>query len=180
MISAKLFESINDALVKTTQRATIMGGIKTVLFGDVAQLLPIEHKEGKIWESELFNAVPRFSLTDPVRQQDERFVKILNKVRNHQYDESVIAFINERTVLKCDLPLSCLRLYTARQRVTTANRKDFTGFPGEEMEFKAHDSFVGNERTAKIALRETRLLDNLLLKPKMSWSSRTYMFPVDE
>ena len=41
MISAKHFESINDALTRTTQRATIMGGIKTILFGDLAQPLPI-------------------------------------------------------------------------------------------------------------------------------------------
>jgi hypothetical protein len=47
-ISSKLLESINNALLKTTQRTTIMGGVKTIFLGDVAQLLPIQQKEGKI------------------------------------------------------------------------------------------------------------------------------------
>ncbi|KAG1441761.1 hypothetical protein G6F55_013156 [Rhizopus delemar] len=135
-----------------------MGGIKTIFFGDVAQLLPIQQKEGQIWESEIFNAVPRYSLHKPVRQQDERFIDILNRVRNYQFDESVIAFINERTVHKSQLPLSCLRLYTTRERVVSANEKDYAEYPGDGTDFLAQDSYVGNERTAKIALRETRLL----------------------
>ena len=167
MISSKLLEAINDALVKTTQRATIMGGVKTILFGDVAQLLPIQTKEGKIWESEIFNVVPRYSLHDPVRQQDEYFIGILNKVRDYQFDESVIDFINKRTVHKSQLPLSCLRLYTTRERVTSANEKDFASFPGEGQEYRSVDNHVGNKGTAKMALRETRLLEILLLKPQM-------------
>ncbi|KAG1461974.1 hypothetical protein G6F55_003251 [Rhizopus delemar] len=167
MISAKLLESINDALVKTTQRATIMGGVKAVFFGDAAQLLPIQQKEGKVWESEIFNAVLRYSLHDLVRQQDESFMETLNKVRNYQFDESVVAFINERSVHKPQLPLSCLRLYTTRQRVASANEKGYVQFPGAGTEFQAHDSYIDNQRTAKIALRETRLLECLFIKPNM-------------
>ncbi|KAG1490493.1 hypothetical protein G6F54_010682 [Rhizopus delemar] len=144
MVSAKLLESINDAL-----------------------LLPIQQKEGKIWESEIFNAAPRYSLHKPVRQQDERFIDILNKVRNYQLDEFVIVFINERTVYKSQLPLSCLRLYTTRERVVSANEKDYAAYPGDGTDFLAQDFYVGNERTLKIALRETRLLDHISIKPNM-------------
>ncbi|KAG1050278.1 hypothetical protein G6F43_007437 [Rhizopus delemar] len=143
------------------------GWYQACFFGDVAQLLPIQQKEGKVWESEIFNAVPRYSLHNPVRQQDERFIEILNKVRNYQFDESVVAFINERSVHMSQLPLSCLRLYTTRQRVASANEKDYAEFPDTGTEFQAHDSYVGNQRTAKIALRETRLLECLFIKPNM-------------
>ena len=67
MISSKLLELINDALVKATQRTIIMGGIKTFFFGDGVQLFPFQQKEGKIWKSEIFNTVLRYSLRDPVR-----------------------------------------------------------------------------------------------------------------
>lgn len=40
MIGSSLLESLNDALIKTTSRNSIMGGIKTIFFGDIAQLLP--------------------------------------------------------------------------------------------------------------------------------------------
>ncbi|KAG1036328.1 hypothetical protein G6F43_013067 [Rhizopus delemar] len=144
MISAKLLESTNDAL-----------------------LLPIQQKEGKIRESETFNAVPRYSLHKPVCHQDECFIDILNKVRSYQFDESVIASINERTVHKSQLPLSCLRLYTTRERVVSANEKGYAEYPGEGIDFLTQDSYVGNKRTAKIALRETKLLEHISIKPNM-------------
>lgn len=167
MISAKLLESINEALIKTTQRAVTMGGIKTIFFGDIAQLLPVQRNEGSIWESEIFNVANRYSLIDPVRQTDANFIQILNKVRNYIFDQEVVEFINERTVHKSELPLSCLRLYPTRERVRQANERDYQDFPGEGKTFSAHDHYVGNKGTAKAALRETRLLESLALKEHM-------------
>ncbi|EIE78840.1 hypothetical protein RO3G_03545 [Rhizopus delemar RA 99-880] len=117
MVSAKLLESINDALVKTTQRTTIMGGIKTIFFGDYCSATSYSAKRG--------------------------------------------------TVYKSQLPLSCLRLYTTRERVVSANEKDYAAYPGDGTDFLAQDFYVGNERTLKIALRETRLLDHISIKPNM-------------
>jgi len=116
MISAKLLESMHDALVKTTQKSVNMGGIKTILFGDIAQLLPIKKEEGSLWESEIYNSASRYELTSHVRQTDAAFINILNKVRRYDFDEDVIEFINKRTVPKSELPLFCLRLYTTRER----------------------------------------------------------------
>jgi hypothetical protein len=78
-----------------------------------------------------------------------------------------VSFINERSDYKSQLSLSCLRLYTARQRVAIATEKDYVEFPGEGQGFQAYDTYVGNKRTAKIALRETRLFECLLVKPNM-------------
>lgn len=167
MISSKLLESVNEALIKTTQRSTIMGGIKTVFFGDIAQLLPIQKTEGLIWESEIYSASNKYSLIEPVRQKETAFIDILDKVRNYIFDESVIQFINKRTINKSNLPLFCLRLYTTRERVRLANEKDFKDFPGEGCYIEAFDSFVGSAASAKIALRETRLLERLMLKENM-------------
>lgn len=167
MLSAKLLESINEASMKTTQRATNMGGIKTIFFGDVAQLLPIQKNEGLIWESEIYTSSNRYNLLDPVRQKEASFVEILEKVRNYVFDQSVIEFINSRTVHKNELPLFCLRLYTTRERVRIANEKDFKDFPGEGQNIDAFDSYVGNKESAKRALRETKLQEYLFLKENM-------------
>lgn len=167
MISAKLLESINDAAIKTTQRPTTMGGIKTVFFGDVAQLLPIQKLEGLIWESEIYTSSNRYNLLEPVRQKEASFIEILDKVRNYVFDESVIQFINSRTVHKTELPLFCLRLYTTRERVRIANEKDFNDFPGEGVNIDAFDNYVGSKSSAKRGLRETRLLEYLFLKVNM-------------
>jgi ATP-dependent DNA helicase PIF1 len=167
MISATLLHSINDALIKTTNRATIMGGVKTIFFGDIAQLLPVEKKEASMWNTAIYNNVNRYDLIDPVRQSDESFIRILNKVRLGFFQEDVIKFINERTVRKNLLPLNCLRLYTTRERVRMANEKDFKDFPGEEVILKSIDTFVGTVGTARKALKETRLSQELSLKVGM-------------
>jgi hypothetical protein len=51
--------------------------------------------------------------------------------------------------------------------VTSANEKDYAEFPGAGTEFQAHDSYLGNQRTAKIASRETKLLERLFIKPNI-------------
>lgn len=167
MISSKLLESINEALVKSTQRSSIMGGIKTVFFGDIAQLLPVQKNEGAMWESQIYNSVNRYNLTLPVRQKERRFIEILDKVRLYNFDKAVIDFINERTILKSELPKNCLRLYTTRKRVRLANEKDYESFPGEGHVLQSHDTYSGNKGTAIRALKETRLLQFLHLKVNM-------------
>ncbi|KAG1034822.1 hypothetical protein G6F43_013342 [Rhizopus delemar] len=144
-----------------------MGGIKTVFFGDIAQLLPVNKNEGNIWESEIFNSVNRYALSQPVRQRDSNFVNILNKVRLCDFDESVIRFINERTVHKSELPMQCLRLYTTRELVRKANEKDYDDFPGEPIIIHSDDTYVGTKGTANAALKETRLAQTLYLKINM-------------
>lgn len=168
MISAKLLHIINDALIKTTQRATLMGGVKTIFFGDIAQLLPVKKdEEGSIWQSGIHDSVNRYNLNTHIRQQDEEFVDILNKIRVYNFDQSVIEFINKRTVSKSELPPCCLRLYTTRERVKIANETDYAEFPGNAQEIKAYDHYVGTKGTALYALKETRLLEVLQLKENM-------------
>lgn len=88
-------------------------------------------------------------------------------MRNHEFDESVVSFINKRSVHKSQLSLSCLRLYTTRQRAAVATEKSHAEFPGEGQGFQVYDTHVDNERTAKTALREMSLLECLLIKPSM-------------
>lgn len=110
MISARLLNSINDALVKITNRPSIMGGIKTIFFGDVAQLLPCKTEESTIWRTAIYNTVNRYGLIKPARQKGPTFIQALNKERLVYVDEDVIQFINDRTILKSALPVDCLKL----------------------------------------------------------------------
>ena len=168
MISNQLLNIMNDALIRTTQRAAAMGGIKTVFFGDVAQLLPVCINEGLIWESAVYNYSTKFTLYTPIRQVDQVLINVLNKVRVCNYDEEVIKFINSRTVLKSDLPANCLRLYTTRKNVDRANIKEFCDLAGESMSIPSIDTFNGgNRKSAARALKETRLLEELQLKIDM-------------
>lgn len=168
MLSQSLLDILNNTLVKATNRNVAMGGVKTLFFGDLAQLLPVNKNELPIWESGMFRASGKYCLFEPVRQSEANFIDILNKVRVCDFDKSVIKFINSRTVAKCDLPNRSLRLYTTRKNVNTANSKDFDYMGGEPTIFLAYDTYNGGSKhSASLTLNETRLLQELKLKIEM-------------
>lgn len=68
MISKPFLDIMNDALIGTNQGAAAMGGIKTIFFGNVAQLLPVRIDEGLTWDTPLYNFSAKFSLHTPIRQ----------------------------------------------------------------------------------------------------------------
>ena len=110
MLSDTLLDMLSNTLIKATNRNVAMGGVKTIFFGDLAQLLPVNQNEKPIWESGIFRYSGKYCLMEPVRQTESAFIEILNKVRLCHFDESVIKFINSRTVMKADLPNKSLRL----------------------------------------------------------------------
>ncbi|KAG1538640.1 hypothetical protein G6F51_009647 [Rhizopus arrhizus] len=143
MVSKPLLDIMNDALIRTTQRAAAMGGIKTIFFGNVAQLLPVRIDEGLIWDTPLYNFSAKFSLHTPIRQVDQKLIDVLSKVRVCNFDEDVVKFINSRTVSKSDLPANCLHLYSTRSNVDRANIKEFKRLEGESVAIPAFDIYNG-------------------------------------
>lgn len=166
MLSAEMLNILNETLIKATSRNVAMGGIKTLFFGDLAQLLPASNKETPIWRSGFFQHSLKYSLSQPVRQVEVEFVDILNKVRLCDFDEDVVRFINRRTFKKDEIPSKCLRLYTTRKMVRTANTKDFDSLQGEPIHILSHDSYNSEDMKAAAtkALLDTRLEQELKLK----------------
>ena len=80
MLSETLLDMLNNTLIKTTNRNAAMGGIKSIFFGDLAQLLPVNQKEEPIWKSGLFRYSGKYCLMEPVRQTEAGFIEILNKL----------------------------------------------------------------------------------------------------
>lgn len=171
MIKNSLLDAINSALLKTTVRNSPMGGIRTVFFGDFAQLPPVlknyslqRAREESLWKNPIYQFSNKYTLVDYIRQRDESFLQVLELVRTGMYNERVAAFIISRTVLKRDLPLNCLRLYVERELAERNNDDDLLAFPGDEITIDAYDTFNCAEQTAYAALLETRLARTLKLK----------------
>ncbi|KAG1166293.1 hypothetical protein G6F55_001461 [Rhizopus delemar] len=81
-------------------------------------------------------------------------------MRNHEFDESVVSFINKRSVHKSQLSLSCLRLYTTRQRAAVATEKSHAEFPGEGQGFQG-------DSMGTIDLIEYMEEENICLKKRL-------------
>jgi hypothetical protein len=170
MISKTALDKISSALLKTTRRNTAMGGMRTIFFGDFAQLAPVlkhmsEEKARKesLWHSSIYNLCHRYTLSDPIRQRDSSFLEILEFVMTGNYNKKVADFIISRVVHKRDLPINCLRLYTERKFAENANQ-DLNAFPGEIQGVESWDFFTGSEHSAMAALKETRLPRTLKIK----------------
>lgn len=149
-VSKFILEIINRALIKTTNRSVPMGGVRTLFFGDFAQPCPVlpglnEQQKGQemLWNSEIYNGTLRFNLVDPIRQADERFLKVLSFVRTGDFNKEVVEFINAHSVMKNDLSVD----------------SDFGSFPGETVTLTAEHYFVGGDQFAiKCLDKKTRLL----------------------
>lgn len=90
-LSAAFIDKISDALCKTTNRRTVMGGISTCFLGDFGQLLPVRLSEELKFSSQVYKR-------QIVRQSDGSFQEMLDKVRNGNLDRSVRKFWEDRLV----------------------------------------------------------------------------------
>ncbi|CEG78615.1 hypothetical protein RMATCC62417_13193 [Rhizopus microsporus] len=114
-----------------------MGSIKTIFFGDLAQLLPVRINEGLIWETPLYTFSVKFSLYTPIRQVNQNLISVLSKAR-------------------------------VSNNVDRANLKEFKRLEGEPICVPAFDIYNGgNRKSTSHVLKETRLLEELQLKPNM-------------
>lgn len=166
MIPKNVLHDISSALIQTTKRNQLFGGVAIIFFGDVGQLLSVQKSQGYVWDSPIWKLGNHYHLNQIMRQMDdEAFRHILQKVRKADYDEHVVQFINDRITPKRIIPIHAVRLYTTRAYATHENNKaleDITQAP--EIVFEAED-YPKQNRIATHALdRETRLVQRLKIK----------------
>jgi len=112
MLRADLMDATDDILrhVRGNRREPF-GGIQVLLIGDLFQLPPVyQNEEWDIlkgyYESPYFfsskvikqNAFFKIELNKVYRQTDEKFISILNQIRNGQADESVLQELNSKYI----------------------------------------------------------------------------------
>lgn len=109
MVRADLLDAIDTVLRRFRDRNKPFGGVQLLMIGDMQQLAPIAKEEE--WELlkpyypsvYFFNSLALqkatyicIELTQVFRQQDERFIALLNKIRDHEADQATIDALNQR------------------------------------------------------------------------------------
>ena len=165
MISKISLEEMSTAFIKVTNRNMLFGGIPTILFGDPGQLLPINKKNGYIWESEIFRHCCTFTLWESVRQQNEKeFQIILEKIRLAKMESDVVSFLQSRIYLKRDIPDNAIRLYTSKNLVNQENEKCLQHIASELITKNSIDYPSGDIRAVNTLDHESKLVQYLQLK----------------
>jgi GTPase SAR1 family protein len=111
MVRADLLDGVDDILRRYRRSDLPFGGVQLLMIGDLHQLAPVVKKEEweilqKYYASPYFFSSTALGRTEfiPIelkhiyRQSDQRFIDLLNRVRDNQLDRSTIEQLNSRHI----------------------------------------------------------------------------------
>jgi len=150
MVRADIFQGI-DAFLRLNgpKKGEPFGGVQLCVIGDLYQLPPIVRRD----EQAFFNtrhATPFFFSTESFaqanftriefreifRQADNRFIELLNRIRQGDTGAEVLAAINARVAPLESLPPGALTLTTLNSTADSINEARLAALPGIEYRFQ--------------------------------------------
>ena len=152
MVRADLLDAIDMTLRRYRRNSKPFGGVQLLMIGDVQQLPPVVTDEErpyieKVYESPFFfhsKALQKtnyitIELTHIFRQQDERFIKLLNNIRDNHFDRETLDALNERYNRTFNPPDSegYIRLTTHNYQADRVNQRKLDALSSQPFELKA-------------------------------------------
>nr|NQU88978.1 helix-turn-helix domain-containing protein [Bacteroidota bacterium] len=152
MVRADLLDAIDDVLRRFRDRYKPFGGVQLLMIGDLQQLAPVAKDEEWTMLKPYYNSVYFFSSlalkqTDYVsielqhiyRQQDEHFIRILNKIRDNVIDNEVLKELNNRHKpgFANDAPSGYITLTTHNYQAKNINETKLKQLAAKEKRYKA-------------------------------------------
>ena len=111
MVRADLLDGIDQVLRKYKNRDKVFGGVQVLMIGDLQQLSPVVKPDEwqllqSYYKTAYFFSSKAFQQSNPVsielkhiyRQKNEKFIKILNEIRNNQLSETSLNELNKRYI----------------------------------------------------------------------------------
>lgn len=164
MLSAELFEKINQLLMTIRRNSLFFGGVQVVLSMDPLQLLPVfkNIKDTRlIIESilfkENFNKSNTIVLRENFRQQtDPNFISLLQRIRLGIFTPKDIELLNTRRLLPNDN--NHVHIVTSNYKADQINQQNLTKLAGQALTFPAQYTSVGpNPDTCSLLVSELKL-----------------------
>ena len=152
MVRADLLDGIDSVLRRFRDRTTPFGGVQLLMIGDLQQLAPVvKDNEWELlkphYETFYFfssNALRETSfvsieLLEVFRQQDNRFISILNKVRDNNLDQETLDALNQRHVpdFQVENEDGYITLCTHNAQAQRINESKLRALPAKERKFTA-------------------------------------------
>lgn len=154
MVRCDLLDVI-DRLLRVFRKKEVVpfGGVQVVLIGDTFQLPPILKEEEKEilmphYESEFFFSSKVIQKTQPVyielkkiyRQKDQRFINLLNKIRNSELTYEQVKNLNSKYDPNFDFEKhqNCIMLCTHNEKVREINNEKLSRLMASTQNFEAN------------------------------------------
>ena len=172
MISAPVFDLLNDLLKAVRQNDQPFGGLQLILFGDFLQLPPV-NRDGQLAEDYQFcfqskawaELNPKHLLLKTVfRQEDADFVDLLNNIRFGKINDNDIQTLKSRINLTDEISaIKPTILASHNSQVDAINQKELQKIGNNSQIFTA--KFSGD--SAKIDFLKKNCLANVSLELKV-------------
>ncbi|MCX7793091.1 MAG: DEAD/DEAH box helicase [Thermodesulfovibrionales bacterium] len=151
MVRADLLDSINEFLkLHGKKKSETFGGIKMIFIGDLYQLPPVVSSKERNLFTELYRSpyffdakvfedleIEFIELEKVYRQKDERFLAILNAIRNNTITDQELEELNKRYIPDF-IPDSRFYIYltTTNSLADSINRQRLTEIKGREYSYE--------------------------------------------
>lgn len=170
MVRADLLDAVDDVLRRIRRNQRPFGGLQLLLIGDVQQLAPVVTDDERpymervypspfFFHSKALQRLPYITvqLTTIYRQQDDRFVRLLNNIRDSRFDPDTLAALNARVQPRASQPGSQTQdpilLTTHNYQADRVNQQRLAALPGREESFAASVSGSFPELSAPADMR---------------------------
>jgi ATP-dependent DNA helicase PIF1 len=169
MISAEVFDILDNVFRTVRDDERPFGGIQMILFGDFFQLPPIS-KDSTTENNFCFNSLawqnldPKIFLLKTVfRQKDPKFVRILDNIRSGKIDEEDREILSSRIeAVDHDQNIKPTILSTHNRQVEAVNVKELAKISSESRFFQA--KFTGDAKKREFLKKNCLANENLELK----------------
>ena len=152
MVRADVLDAVDAVLRRYRNSQKSFGGVQLLMIGDLQQLAPVVRDEEWKMLSRYYDTPYFFSskalceteyftveLTTVYRQRDERFLQMLNGIRENRCDASVLAALNQRCIPGFNPPREegYIRLVTHNNQAQRINDHALERLPGRAFAFPA-------------------------------------------
>jgi len=152
MVRADLLDAVDTVLRRFRDRERPFGGVQLLMIGDMQQLAPVVKEDDweilrPYYDSAFFFASRALQQTDFIsielkriyRQQDQAFIRLLNRVRDNQLDEDTLKELNRRYMPGFSPPDSegYITLTTHNFQSQKINESKLSALKGRSRTFKA-------------------------------------------
>lgn len=152
MVRADVLDAVDSVLRRYRNSRLPFGGVQLLMIGDLQQLAPVvKEDEWKIlsryyktpyfFSSQALQDTEYFTieLTTVYRQKDDRFLEMLNSIRENRCDASVLALLNSRYLPGFNPPEEegYIRLVTHNYQAQRVNDSELEKLPGRSFVFEA-------------------------------------------
>lgn len=163
MLSMNTFEMLDELLRVVRGKDVPFGGIQMVLFGDFFQLPPVKSDnfcfESKVWKEA---NIKTFILKEVFRQQNQRFIELLDNIRHGIICKDDIDLLKSRFLLKCEGIVKPTILSTHNNLVEKINFDKLSFLVSEEIIYRA--KFSGKQEKIELLKKNCLAKEFLTLK----------------